>query len=153
MDVKIILPGIPDKKIAYSLAKTHYKSLLKSGVKLYEYTPGFVHAKNFVCDDKKAIVVKVTITDNQDGTLTVDKYVTKTGESDSKKEGFADRIKNFFGNIGKADNKATYSFDRCRNISWGATTKKLFQAQTTIFQKILKQPNTNKIFIQDRFID
>ena len=61
VDVKIILPGIPDKKVAYSLAKTHYKSLLKSGVKLYEYTPGFVHAKSFVCDDKKAIVGSINL--------------------------------------------------------------------------------------------
>lgn len=56
VDVRIILPGIPDKKAAYALAKTHYKSLLESGVKLYEYTPGFVHAKIFVSDDEKAVV-------------------------------------------------------------------------------------------------
>ncbi|MDE6091866.1 MAG: cardiolipin synthase, partial [Ruminococcus sp.] len=45
VDVKIILPGIPDKKMAYALAKSHYRSLIKTGVKIYEYTPGFVHAK------------------------------------------------------------------------------------------------------------
>ena len=45
IDVKLILPGIPDKKLAYSLAKSHYRSLLDAGVKIYEYTPGFVHAK------------------------------------------------------------------------------------------------------------
>lgn len=56
VDVKIILPGIPDKKAAYALAKTHYQSLLKSGVQIYEYTPGFVHAKIFVSDDEKAVV-------------------------------------------------------------------------------------------------
>ena len=56
VDVKLILPGIPDKKIPYALAKTHYASLLKSGVKIYEYTPGFVHAKVFVSDDCKAVV-------------------------------------------------------------------------------------------------
>ncbi len=56
VDVKIILPGIPDKKMAYALAKSHYKSLLKSGVKIYEYSPGFVHAKVFVSDDRKAVV-------------------------------------------------------------------------------------------------
>ena len=39
-DVKLILPGIPDKIIPYALAKTHYASLIKSGVKIYEYTPG-----------------------------------------------------------------------------------------------------------------
>ena len=56
VEVKIILPGIPDKKAAYSLAKTHYKSLTKAGVKIYEYTPGFVHAKVVVSDNAKAVV-------------------------------------------------------------------------------------------------
>lgn len=56
IDVRIILPGIPDKKAAWALAKSHYRHLLSSGVKLYEYTPGFVHAKVFVSDDEKAVV-------------------------------------------------------------------------------------------------
>ena len=56
VDVKLILPGIPDKKMAYSLAKTHYRSLLEAGVKVYEYTPGFIHSKLFVCDDEAASV-------------------------------------------------------------------------------------------------
>ncbi|MBQ6401489.1 MAG: cardiolipin synthase [Firmicutes bacterium] len=56
IDVKLILPGIPDKKIAYALAKSHYKRLLKAGVKIYEYTPGFVHAKVCVSDDERAVV-------------------------------------------------------------------------------------------------
>ena len=61
VDVKIILPGIPDKKMAYSLAKTHYKALVKAGVKIYEYTPGFIHAKVFVSDDIKAIVGTINL--------------------------------------------------------------------------------------------
>ena len=61
IDVKIILPGIPDKKAAYSLAKTHYKSLIEAGVKIYEYTPGFVHSKIFVCDDEKAVVGTINL--------------------------------------------------------------------------------------------
>ena len=56
VDVKLILPGIPDKQMAYALAKSHYKSLVAAGVKIYEYTPGFVHAKVVVSDDKKAVV-------------------------------------------------------------------------------------------------
>lgn len=56
VDIKIILPGIPDKKSAYSLAKTHYRSLIAAGVKIYEYTPGFVHAKVCVSDNEKAVV-------------------------------------------------------------------------------------------------
>lgn len=61
VEVILILPGIPDKKIPYALAKTHYSSLLESGVKIYEYTPGFVHAKVFVCDDKEAVVGTINL--------------------------------------------------------------------------------------------
>lgn len=61
IDVKIILPGVPDKKGPNALAKTHYKSLLNSGVKLYEYTPGFVHSKVFVCDNIKAVVGTINL--------------------------------------------------------------------------------------------
>ncbi len=56
VDVKIILPGIPDKKSAFALAKTHYKALISAGVKIYEYTPGFVHAKVCVCDNERAVI-------------------------------------------------------------------------------------------------
>ena len=61
VDVKLILPGIPDKKAAYALAKSHYKRLVESGVKIYEYTPGFVHAKVFVCDGIKATVGTINL--------------------------------------------------------------------------------------------
>ena len=61
VDVTLILPGIPDKKAPYALAKTHYASLLASGVRVYEYTPGFVHAKVFVCDDREAVVGTINL--------------------------------------------------------------------------------------------
>ncbi|MDO4974002.1 MAG: cardiolipin synthase [Eubacteriales bacterium] len=61
VDVRLILPGIPDKKLAWALAKTHYPSLLESGVKIYEYTPGFVHAKCFVADDREAVVGTINL--------------------------------------------------------------------------------------------
>ena len=61
VDVKLILPGIPDKKIPYALAKTHYKALTEAGVKIYEYTPGFVHAKVFVSDNAKAVVGTINL--------------------------------------------------------------------------------------------
>ena len=61
VDVKLILPGIPDKKLAYALAKSHYKQLTDAGVRIYEYTPGFVHAKVFVSDDKKAVVGTINL--------------------------------------------------------------------------------------------
>ena len=61
VEVKLILPGIPDKKAAYALAKSHYSSLVRAGVKIYEYTPGFVHAKVFVSDDVKAVVGTINL--------------------------------------------------------------------------------------------
>ena len=61
VDVKLILPGIPDKPLAYALAKSHYPALLAAGVKIYEYTPGFVHAKVFVSDDVKAVVGTINL--------------------------------------------------------------------------------------------
>ena len=61
VDVKVIVPGIPDKKAAYALAKSHYRFLCSSGVKVYEYTPGFVHAKVFVSDSEKAVVGTINL--------------------------------------------------------------------------------------------
>ena len=61
VDVKLSLPGIPDKSMAYALAKSHYRRLVDAGVKIYEYTPGFVHAKVFVSDDKKAVVGTINL--------------------------------------------------------------------------------------------
>ena len=61
VDVKLILPGIPDKKAAYALAKTHYKPLTAAGVQIFEYTPGFVHAKVCVSDEEKAVVGTINL--------------------------------------------------------------------------------------------
>ena len=61
VDVTLMLPGVPDKRIPYALAMTHYASLLDSGVKIYEYTPGFVHAKVFVCDGREAVVGTINL--------------------------------------------------------------------------------------------
>ena len=61
VDVELILPGIPDKPVPYALAKTHYAALLEAGVRIYEYTPGFVHAKVFVSDDCKAVVGSINL--------------------------------------------------------------------------------------------
>jgi len=61
VEVILLLPGIPDKKIPYALAKGHYASLLESGVKIYEYTPGFVHAKVFVSDMREAVVGTINL--------------------------------------------------------------------------------------------
>lgn len=61
VEVILLLPGIPDKYVPYALAKTHYPPLLDAGVKIFEYTPGFVHAKVFVSDDKEAVVGTINL--------------------------------------------------------------------------------------------
>lgn len=61
VDVKIILPGIPDKAYAYCLARTYYQELIDAGVEIYEYTPGFTHAKMFISDDEKATVGTINL--------------------------------------------------------------------------------------------
>ncbi len=55
VDVRIITPHIPDKPAVFLMTRSNYKTLIKDGVMIYEYTPGFMHAKNFVCDDKFAV--------------------------------------------------------------------------------------------------
>jgi len=55
VDVRMITPHIPDKKIVFLLTRSNYKQLTQSGVKIYEYTPGFIHAKNFAADDRFAV--------------------------------------------------------------------------------------------------
>ncbi len=56
VDVRIVTPGIPDKKTVYRLTRANYGILLKAGIKIYEYTPGFIHAKSLVVDDESAVV-------------------------------------------------------------------------------------------------
>ena len=56
VDVRIVLPFVPDKKLVFSVTRSFYPRLTACGVSVYEYTPGFMHAKNCVCDDRWAIV-------------------------------------------------------------------------------------------------
>lgn len=56
VDVRIITPGIPDKKRVKIMTKSAYPHLMKAGVKIYEYLPGFIHEKTLVCDDKYAVI-------------------------------------------------------------------------------------------------
>ena len=51
VDVRIITPHVPDKRVVFELTRAHYETLLEAGVKIYEYTPGFVHAKCYAVDD------------------------------------------------------------------------------------------------------
>lgn len=61
VDVRIITPHIPDKRSVFEVTKAHYPPLLEAGVKIYEYTPGFIHAKNFVVDGRYATVGTVNL--------------------------------------------------------------------------------------------
>ena len=61
IDVRIITPHIPDKWYVHCVTKAYYRILTKYGVRIYEYTPGFIHAKNFVCDDKFGVVGTINL--------------------------------------------------------------------------------------------
>lgn len=56
VDVRILMPGIPDKKSAFYLAKLHYRDILLAGGKIYEYSKGFNHAKNIMVDNRYAFI-------------------------------------------------------------------------------------------------
>ncbi len=56
IDVRIVTPSIPDKMFAFHVTQSYYAGLLKAGVRIYEYTPGFIHAKMLLSDDDIAIV-------------------------------------------------------------------------------------------------
>lgn len=56
VDVRIVTPGVPDKKFVYWLTQSNYQNLIDAGVGIYQYTPGFIHSKCMLCDDEMAIV-------------------------------------------------------------------------------------------------
>ena len=61
VDVRIITPGIPDKKTIFQVTKSYYPQLLKHGVKIYEYTPGFMHEKQCICDGEIVVVGTINL--------------------------------------------------------------------------------------------
>lgn len=61
VDVRIMTPHIPDKKIIFEVTRAHYEPLLEAGVRIFEYTPGFVHGKNFAVDDIYATVGSINM--------------------------------------------------------------------------------------------
>jgi cardiolipin synthase len=81
VDVRIIFPKIPDKKIINIVTKSYYKALLDAGVKVYEFSPGFIHAKLFVSDDDTAIVSNSNFDYRSfESNLEACTYLYKTGE-------------------------------------------------------------------------
>lgn len=61
VDIRLLMPHIPDKKAVFNLSRSFYGRLMKAGVKVYEYTPGFVHEKTFICDGKMATVGTINL--------------------------------------------------------------------------------------------
>ncbi len=61
VDVRIITPHVPDKWYVHAVSRSHYQPLIEAGVKIYEYTPGFIHAKTFVVDDDYAVVGTINL--------------------------------------------------------------------------------------------
>ena len=61
VDVRIITPHIPDKKVVFLMTRSNYLPLVRDGVRVYEYTPGFIHAKNFVADDRLAVCGSINL--------------------------------------------------------------------------------------------
>ena len=56
VDVRIMTPGIPDKKMVYRVTRSYYAGLVREGVRIFEYTPGFCHGKQCVADDEAAVI-------------------------------------------------------------------------------------------------
>ena len=61
VDVRIVTPAVPDKKLVFRLTRANYGILLKAGVRIYEYTPGFIHAKSMLCDGETAVVGTINL--------------------------------------------------------------------------------------------
>lgn len=61
VDVKIIVPNIQDKWYMAIIAQSYFKDLMMAGVKIYKFTPGFIHAKNFVSDDTIAVCGSINL--------------------------------------------------------------------------------------------
>lgn len=61
IDVRIITPHVPDKWYVHMLSRSHYTELVESGVQIYEFTPGFIHAKTMIVDDEYATVGTINL--------------------------------------------------------------------------------------------
>lgn len=61
VDVRIIVPHIPDKKMVFGITQSYYKRLMDAGVRIYEYKPGFIHAKSYVADDTYAMIGTINL--------------------------------------------------------------------------------------------
>lgn len=109
VDVRIMTPGTPDKKIVFLLTQSYYEQLLEAGVKIYEYMPGFLHAKSMVCDDELAVIGTINFDYRslylhfEDGV-----WMYKTAIIEEMQEDFADTLQHC--------TEITIDFCRNRNI-------------------------------------
>ena len=61
INAREVVPHIPDKRIVFGMTRSFYHRLMKSGVKIYEYEPGFIHAKSYVADDEYAMIGTINL--------------------------------------------------------------------------------------------
>ena len=61
VDVRIVVPHIPDKKLVFEMTKSYYERLMRAGVRIYEYEPGFIHAKSYITDDECAMIGTINL--------------------------------------------------------------------------------------------
>ena len=61
VDVRIIVPHVPDKKLVFAMTRSFYHRLMRAGVKIYEYEPGFIHAKSYLVDDDYAMIGTINL--------------------------------------------------------------------------------------------
>ena len=61
VDVRIVVPHIPDKKMVYGMTKSFYHRLMRAGVRIYQYKPGFIHAKSYISDDEYAMIGTINL--------------------------------------------------------------------------------------------
>ncbi len=61
VDVRIIVPHVPDKKLVFGMTQSFYHRLMAAGVRIYEYEPGFIHAKSYLVDDTYAMIGTINL--------------------------------------------------------------------------------------------
>lgn len=125
VDIRIIMPGIPDKKAVFELGRAHYEELLEAGVRIYEYTPGFIHAKNFVADDLYATVGTVNLDYRsmflhfEDGVFLYDTPTVR------------DLKRDFLETVEKSEE---ITLSRCGRVSW---LRRFFRSILKVFAPLL----------------
>lgn len=94
VDVRIIFPHIPDKKVVNMITKSFYEVILEAGIKVYEYKPGFIHSKSFISDDDLAIVGSANL-DFRSFHMNFESatWMYKTGEEIKIKKDFLNTLK------------------------------------------------------------